>query len=263
MKKRTVYLLFLTAATIAAVCYGSLKYLGKPVFEISKDSFALDFRKSERTTVHKDTGSFDSIQMSLSNARIQLCSGESYAVTYTGPKEYCPSFSVKDGILTAAEPSGKKSISFYGTNDPVIKITIPEGTEKLSDVSISSDNGDISARPDKSLTFDSLKLTSSNGSISVLRCSGSTLSAYTDNGDVKASGIVFNNSKIETDNGSLSVIPGDDLKEYTISAKTDSGTITIGKVRYTDDEPSVKSGNGSKKLTLYSDSGDISVSGVR
>jgi len=240
MKKRTCYLLVLSAATAAAVCFGAWNYLGTPLITLTKDQFGLTFKSRDTTTIRHETGAFDTIRLDLTNTDIRIQAGDDYSVTWQGPKQNCPSFRVKNGVLTAAESTSKKHAIF--NSDKITTVTVPRDLNDLKDVSLASDNGDLTIAPDHTITLSTLDLNSENGDIDLSGCSGTTITANTENGDI-------------------SVSPADSLKNYTVSVDTGSGDVRIGNNSYSpdDDHSSIQVGNGLQKLSLHTENGDIDV----
>ena len=240
MKKRTCYLLVLSAATAAAVCFGAWNYLGTPLITLTKDQFGLTFKSRDTTTIRHETGAFDTIRLDLTNTDIRIQAGDDYSVTWQGPKQNCPSFRVKNGVLTAAESTSKKHAIF--NSDEITTVTVPRDLNDLKDVSLASDNGDLTIAPDHTITLSTLDLNSENGDIDLSGCSGTTITANTENGDI-------------------SVSPADSLKNYTVSVDTGSGDVRIGNNSYSpdDDHSSIQVGNGLQKLSLRTENGDIDV----
>lgn len=240
MKKRTCYLLVLSAATAAAVCFGAWNYLGTPLITLTKDQFGLTFKSRDTTTIRHETGAFDTIRLDLTNTDIRIQAGDDYSVTWQGPKQNCPSFRVKNGVLTAAESTSKKHAIF--NSDEITTVTVPRDLNDLKDVSLASDNGDLTIAPDHTITLSTLNLNSENGDIDLSGCSGTTITANTENGDI-------------------SVSPADSLKNYTVSVDTGSGDVRIGNNSYSpdDDHSSIQVGNGLQKLSLRTENGDIDV----
>lgn len=240
MRKRTCYLLVLSAATAAAVCFGAWNYLGTPLITLTKDQFGLTFKSRDTTTIRHETGAFDTIRLDLTNTDIRIQAGDDYSVTWQGPKQNCPSFRVKNGVLTAAESTSKKHAIF--NSDEITTVTVPRDLNDLKDVSLASDNGDLTIAPDHTITLSTLDLNSENGDIDLSGCSGTTITANTENGDI-------------------SVSPADSLKNYTVSADTGSGDVRIGNNSYSpdDDHSSIQVGNGLQKLSLRTENGDIDV----
>ena len=70
-------------------------------------------------------------------------------------------------------------------------------------------------------------------------------------------GITFATSTLETANGDIDVNLADNIRNYTISAYTDSGETSIGDSDY--DAGSIRVGNGSQKMNAQSDNGDIEI----
>lgn len=260
MKKRNIYLILLSAATIAAICFGTWMHVGYPQMMLTQDSFTLGFHSPGTTTIVKHPGSFDSVNLRLDHMDLELYNGDDYSVTYQGPKKACPDFTVTNGVLTATQPSAK-GLSFRSSDETVI-LTIPKDVTKLKEVSLSSDNGDLTVEPDQSLTLDTLNLKSSNGDLELTNCQGKTITASTDNGDISAEKLLFSDSDLETDNGDLTVSLADSLKNYSISVTAQSGDVTIGDNSYSlgdGDHSSIRVGEGQQKMSLCSANGDIDV----
>ncbi len=182
MKKRTCYLLVLSAATAAAVCFGAWNYLGTPLITLTKDQFGLTFKSRDTTTIRHETGAFDTIRLDLTNTDIRIQAGDDYSVTWQGPKQNCPSFRVKNGVLTAAESTSKRHAIF--NSDEITTVTVPRDLNDLKNVSLASDNGDLTIAPDHTITLSTLDLNSENGDIDLSGCSGTTITANTENGDI-------------------------------------------------------------------------------
>ncbi len=263
MKKRTLYLALLSFATIAAVCYGSWTYLGRPSVTLTKNQFSFTFKRPDDTTIQKKTGAFDSIRLHLRAADLELKTGEDYCVTYQGPKQACPAFTVKDGVLTAAEPSPEKN-SLSSASRQTVTVTVPQDLTQLKDLSLFSNNGDLTIDPGHTVTMNTLTLGSENGDLALYDCRGKMLTAKASNGDVDLETILFSNSDLESGNGDISLTTADSLGNYTISADSGSGDISIGKNSYSlddDDHSSISVGKGPQTISLSTDNGDIDVSG--
>lgn len=263
MKRRTIYLILLSVVTIAAICFGTwvhLGYLGYPELTLTKDSFSLGFQSPGTTTIVKRPGFFDSVSLQLDHTDLELYRGDDYSVTYQGPEKACPDFKVTNGILTATQPSVKGL--HLRTSDETVIITIPKDVTKLKEISLSSDNGDLTVEPDQSLTLNTLKLKSSNGDLELSNCQGKTITASTDNGDISAEKLLFSDSDLASSNGDLTVSLADSLKNYSISVTAESGDVTIGDNSYSlgdGDHSSIRVGDGQQKMSLRSDNGDIDV----
>lgn len=260
MKKRTLYLCVLSVITIAAICFGTFRYLGRAAVTLDQDRFALTFRDPDSTTVQKNLGPFDSIRIALSNADIELYVENDYSVTYQGSKQSCPTFTVRDGVLTAKEPSGAGNAA--DVSSQTVIITIPKDRSELKELSLSSDNGDLVVDPSQALTLDTVSMESENGDLSLSDCRGKTLTAHTANGNISMDSILFPDSDIETENGDVTIKLADSLKNYTFSAKSGSGVVTIGDNSYSlgdGDHSSIQVGEGSQKMSLGSGNGDITV----
>lgn len=254
-KKRSIYLALISAATVAAICFGTWKHVspGHLSLTMTGDSFYFTYVPPNQTTIRRNLDAFDSIDLNLSKADIELQSGSGYSMVYRGVKEECPSLSVKDGVLTATEPESKDSRS----SDASLVLTVPKDLSKFKEISLSSGNGDITIDTGRTLNVDSLTLNSSNGDLELDRCTGKSLAASSSNGDINMEGITFATSTLETANGDIEVNLADNIRNYTISAYTNSGETSIGDSDY--DAGSISVGSGSQKMSAQTDNGDIEI----
>lgn len=254
-KMRAIYLTLISAATVAAICFGTWKHVnpGRLSLTMNKDSFYFSFIPPNQTTVRKNLDSFDSINIHLSRADIELQSGDGYAMIYRGDKEECPTLLVKDRVLTAAEPKVKNT----AVSNPSLVLTVPGDLSALKNISLASGNGDITIDTGRKLAADSIILDSSNGDLDLNRCTGKSLTASSSNGDIDMEGIAFTSSTLETGNGDVSVTLADSLRNYTLSASTGSGDISVGDSDY--DAGAIRVGDGSQKMNVQSGSGDIDI----
>ena len=249
-RKHLISLIIIIVILVIALCYGAMRRL-----DITKDDghFSITVDSSKQAAVHKNLEAFNSINIKLSEADIELKSGNTYALTYHGKKDECPTATIKNGVLTIEE----KQKSSYHHSHPELVITLPRSQSQLDHVSLISSDGDISIDPSNKLSINALTMNSSNGDLDLEQCIVKDLVARSSNGDIDIEDCSFTTSQLNSSNGDISVELSDSIGNYSVSAKTDSGDISIGDNDY--DSGSIQVGHGSQKISARTDNGDIDI----
>ncbi len=260
MKKRTIYIILLLVITIAAVFYGISRH-GHLVLSTDGE-FAFGFVGKEETEVSKDTGSFRSLDVRLAQDDIRVESGKNFGWSYTGPKGPVPSVEVTDRTLVVTE--GEESGNGHSRSGGVLTVTIPSGSWDLGQVTLSTENGDISFEPDEVAAVKEMQLSSSNGDLSLSGpgCSGDALNASSSNGDIELENACFGQFDTESSNGDITISLSDSLSYYTITPSTSVGDITVGDDQYSMEDGGTKKisiGNGEKTIKASTSMGDINI----
>ena len=249
-RKHIIFLVIIIVIVIVALFYGAMRHL-----DITMDNgrFSISMDSPKKATIHKNLEAFDSIDIKLNNADIELKSGNNYAMFYHGKKDECPTATIKDGLLTIKE-SHTHSLS---NNSPELVITIPKNINTLENVSLVSSDGDITIEPINKLSIHALTMDSSNGDLDLEQSIVNNLIATSFNGDIDVEDSSLTTSSLKTSNGDISVSLADHLNNYFVSVKSDSGDISIGDNDY--DSGSIQVGHGSQKITAQTDNGDIDI----
>ncbi len=249
-RKHIISLVIIIVILIAALYYGATRYLD---ITMDSDRFSISMNSPKQATVHKNLEAFSSINVKLSEADIELKSGNTFALSYHGKKDETPTATIKDGMLTVKE----KQAHSYSHSHPELVITLPKNLNTLDHVSLVSSNGDITIDTINKLSINTLTMESSNGDLDLEQCIVKDLVATSSNGDVDIEDSSLTSSKLTSSNGDISVSLADNIANYTVSARTDSGDISIGDNDY--DPGSIQVGHGSQKISAQTDNGDIDI----
>lgn len=244
----------LLVITIAAIFYG-ISRRGHLTFS-PDGGFSFGFIEKGNTETSDNTAAFTNLQVQLSQDDIQIEQGKSFGWKYVGPETSVPSVSVDHDTLVVGRGTeeGKASSRSGGT----LTVTIPSGHWDLGEVSLSTENGDISFAPDAKAAAQSVQLTSGNGDISLSDCSGTTIDTSTSNGDIQLESVSFDTFDLRSDNGDISISLADSLDNYTITPSTAMGDISIGDNSYSENNK-VSVGAGKKTIEAVTGMGDIAI----
>lgn len=200
--------------------------------------------------------------------------------------------SYTNGVLSIIESDeGPSDIFSFNLSTPEVTVTLPADTACALD--IETDNGDISLRSPAQIASPSVRLASDNGDIAAQDVRAAALSVKTDNGDIRIeNAAVSGELKAESDvgditlrgsvqaksctlvndTGDITVAKGAVLDAETIEMRTDVGDIRVrgalagAQADYTlfittdvgsSNVPS--GGDGARRLTAVTDSGDVTL----
>ncbi len=200
--------------------------------------------------------------------------------------------SYTNGVLSIIESDeGPSDIFSFNLSTPEVTVTLPADTACALD--IETDNGDISLRSSAQISSPSVRLVSDNGDIAAQDVRAAALSVKTDNGDIRIeNAAVSGELKAESDVGGITLCGSVQAKTCTLV--NDTGDITVAKSAVLDAETiemrtdvgdirvrgalagaqadytffittdvgssSVPSGgDGARRLTAVTDSGDVTL----
>ncbi|MDD6327883.1 MAG: DUF4097 family beta strand repeat-containing protein [Lachnospiraceae bacterium] len=178
-------------------------------------------------------------------------------------------------LVQIEEPHNSRSVSKkYGNVKQYVKITVPEDVYGNFELMTSNANLTI-ALANSSLdrlnattsnskihiadvTCPNIDATTSNDEISVTNVGCNELLASTSNGNIVLSDTyIDSNATLTTSNDDVLInLPGS-MDDYTISAYTSNGDITIGDDSY---ENQTKCGTGPKVISINTSNGDVDIS---
>ena len=149
MKKRTIYLLILTVATVGCVIFGTLWNVGL--------NFSFSHHNVSGNMVEKsgELEAFDSIVMDMDVMGIEIKNGSGYSIRYCCTDNLIPEYKVKNGVLYVTQ----EQKIHYNTNNADMTLTLPSGTD-LKKIDIRVDVGDVTL---SDLTADYCKAASDVG----------------------------------------------------------------------------------------------------
>lgn len=214
-----------------------------------------------------------SIEVNSDMSDVTIKKGNHFSVTSRGDDKNVKVKSyIKDKQWILKEETKESVINFRPLNNVEnhITITVPKKTNKLS---VNANDGDLKVN---NINVEKAKLNADSADISINKGKFDQLYVNNDSGDISTSNInskkhikLINdsgdinlqkmqpdvNTNIKNDSGDISLHYKEKPKDTLLKIHNDSGDSYVG-LRELKDK---KVGNGSKKLQLFNDSGDIKV----
>ena len=244
MKKRTIYLLILTVATVGCVIFGTLWNVGL--------NFSFSHHNVSGNMVEKsgELEAFDSIVMDMDVMGIEIKNGSGYSIKYCCTDNLIPEYKVKNGVLYVTQ----EQKIHYNTNNADMTLTLPSGTD-LKKIDIRVDVGDVTL---SDLTADYCKADSDVGDFTAKNSTLNELILNSDTGDITLKNSDFLTIDAESNVGNIELDSNLNLEDYTFEISTNVGDITVNDHSY-DHQYNSKCKDSQGKITMTSDVGDIDI----
>ena len=221
---KNIYLTILTIITILCIVLGSVHFFSDTVSDYDDDLDHDDashhfYSAFASNTVQAQLEDFDSIDIDVYCASLEIRIGASYGIEMAYPKRYMPNYRVDDGTLTVKQDTIDEDIGIESARACDITITLPSNVA-LRSVSIDAPVGDIELY---GITAESLIVDANIGDVDMESCRITECRSEADMGDIDV-------SESRIDNGNYTAAMGDiDLEGQfaSVTARCSMGAIEI------------------------------------